>query len=213
MRPALASNLTPDQQALLDRFGYPYVMEQFRFHMTLTDRLATRCEGGKGRGRPHLVRAGSGGRAGARPALPLSRTGAGAGVPAARTIFLWEADKAMRPFWSMRASCSPMRWSRVASCWRETIRLSASKREAVAQTRTWAGDYLLPGLVELHTDHLETITGPPGCVLGFRSPRSHAHDVQVIGSGITTPSSMRPHRLGQGSARHAQACRSPGFGH
>lgn len=36
----LASNLTPDQQALLDRFGYPYVMDQFRFHMTLTDRLA-----------------------------------------------------------------------------------------------------------------------------------------------------------------------------
>lgn len=27
------------QVALLDRFGYPYVMEQFRFHMTLADRL------------------------------------------------------------------------------------------------------------------------------------------------------------------------------
>ncbi|MEO8882798.1 MAG: DUF1045 domain-containing protein [Devosia sp.] len=34
-----ASKLTPRQVELLDQFGYPYVMEQFRFHMTLTDRL------------------------------------------------------------------------------------------------------------------------------------------------------------------------------
>lgn len=33
------SGLTPRQAQLLDRFGYPYVMEEFRFHMTLTDRL------------------------------------------------------------------------------------------------------------------------------------------------------------------------------
>jgi len=33
------SKLTPRQIELLDQFGYPYVMEQFRFHMTLTDRL------------------------------------------------------------------------------------------------------------------------------------------------------------------------------
>jgi putative phosphonate metabolism protein len=31
--------LTPRQIELLDRFGYPYVLEEFRFHMTLTDRL------------------------------------------------------------------------------------------------------------------------------------------------------------------------------
>ncbi|MBH1973988.1 MAG: DUF1045 domain-containing protein [Rhodobacteraceae bacterium] len=31
--------LTPRQRDLLDRFGYPYVMEQFQFHLTLTDRL------------------------------------------------------------------------------------------------------------------------------------------------------------------------------
>ena len=34
-----AAGLTPRQDALLDRWGYPYVAEQFRFHMTLTDRL------------------------------------------------------------------------------------------------------------------------------------------------------------------------------
>ncbi len=32
-------HLSPRQIELLERFGYPYVMEEFRFHMTLTDRL------------------------------------------------------------------------------------------------------------------------------------------------------------------------------
>lgn len=31
--------LTPRQRDLLDQWGYPFVMEQFRFHLTLTDRL------------------------------------------------------------------------------------------------------------------------------------------------------------------------------
>lgn len=31
--------LTPRQRELLDRWGYPYVMEEFVFHLTLTDRL------------------------------------------------------------------------------------------------------------------------------------------------------------------------------
>lgn len=31
--------LTPRQRDYLDRWGYPYVMEEFRFHMTLTGRL------------------------------------------------------------------------------------------------------------------------------------------------------------------------------
>ncbi|CAM3330826.1 DUF1045 domain-containing protein [Paracoccus nototheniae] len=31
--------LTPRQRALLDRWGYPFVMEEFRFHLTLTDQL------------------------------------------------------------------------------------------------------------------------------------------------------------------------------
>lgn len=31
--------LSARQLELLDRYGYPYVMEQFQFHMTLTDRL------------------------------------------------------------------------------------------------------------------------------------------------------------------------------
>lgn len=34
-----AAGLSPEQDALLARWGYPYVMEAFRFHMTLTGRL------------------------------------------------------------------------------------------------------------------------------------------------------------------------------
>ena len=32
-------SLTPRQRELLNLWGYPYVMEEFRFHLTLTDRL------------------------------------------------------------------------------------------------------------------------------------------------------------------------------
>jgi putative phosphonate metabolism protein len=32
--------LTPRQRDYLDRWGYPYIFEEFRFHMTLTGRLA-----------------------------------------------------------------------------------------------------------------------------------------------------------------------------
>lgn len=33
------ANLTPRQRELMDAFGYPYVFEEFRFHMTLTGDL------------------------------------------------------------------------------------------------------------------------------------------------------------------------------
>ena len=35
----MLARLTPRQVELLNRHGYPYVLEEFRFHMTLTDRL------------------------------------------------------------------------------------------------------------------------------------------------------------------------------
>ncbi len=37
--------LTPRQRDHLDRWGYPYVMEEFRFHMTLTGRLPNERRG------------------------------------------------------------------------------------------------------------------------------------------------------------------------
>lgn len=35
----MAAGLSPRQVELLDRWGYPYVMDQFRMHMTLSDPL------------------------------------------------------------------------------------------------------------------------------------------------------------------------------
>ncbi len=36
----LADGLTDRQTAYLDRYGYPYVSEEFRFHLTLTGRIS-----------------------------------------------------------------------------------------------------------------------------------------------------------------------------
>ncbi|HEX4298994.1 MAG TPA: alpha-D-ribose 1-methylphosphonate 5-triphosphate diphosphatase [Devosia sp.] len=48
------------------------------------------------------------------------------------------------------------------------------------------GDYLIPGLVELHTDHLENHYRPRPGVFWNPLGALMAHDVQIAGSGITT---------------------------
>jgi alpha-D-ribose 1-methylphosphonate 5-triphosphate diphosphatase len=48
------------------------------------------------------------------------------------------------------------------------------------------GDYLIPGLVELHTDHLENHYRPRPGVFWDPVAALHAHDTQIAGSGITT---------------------------
>ena len=48
------------------------------------------------------------------------------------------------------------------------------------------GDYLIPGLVELHTDHLENHYRPRPGVFWDAMAALHAHDAQIAGSGITT---------------------------
>lgn len=48
------------------------------------------------------------------------------------------------------------------------------------------GDYLVPGLVELHTDHLESHYSPRPGVRWDPTAALQAHDAQVAGSGITT---------------------------
>lgn len=48
------------------------------------------------------------------------------------------------------------------------------------------GDYLIAGLVELHSDHLENHYRPRPGVFWDAMAALHAHDVQVSGSGITT---------------------------
>lgn len=48
------------------------------------------------------------------------------------------------------------------------------------------GDYLLPGLVELHTDHLESHYAPRPGVRWHPVAAVQAHDAQIAGCGITT---------------------------
>jgi alpha-D-ribose 1-methylphosphonate 5-triphosphate diphosphatase len=48
------------------------------------------------------------------------------------------------------------------------------------------GDYLIPGLVELHTDHLEGHYRPRPGVYWNPMAALQAHDTQIAGSGITT---------------------------
>lgn len=50
----------------------------------------------------------------------------------------------------------------------------------------WHGDYLLPGLVELHTDNLEKHLMPRPKVSWSVLPAIIAHDAQIACSGITT---------------------------
>ncbi|MEO0636121.1 MAG: alpha-D-ribose 1-methylphosphonate 5-triphosphate diphosphatase [Pseudomonadota bacterium] len=48
------------------------------------------------------------------------------------------------------------------------------------------GDYLIPGLVELHTDHLENHYNPRPGVTWNLTASIQAHDAQIAASGITT---------------------------
>ena len=48
------------------------------------------------------------------------------------------------------------------------------------------GDYVLPGLIELHTDHLENHYSPRPGVRWHVMSAIHAHDAQIATSGITT---------------------------
>ncbi len=48
------------------------------------------------------------------------------------------------------------------------------------------GDYLLPGLVELHTDHLESHYAPRPGVRWNKELAIQAHDAQMASSGVTT---------------------------
>lgn len=50
----------------------------------------------------------------------------------------------------------------------------------------WEGDYLIPGLVELHTDHLEGHYSPRPGVRWDKLAAIQAHDAQVASAGITT---------------------------
>jgi alpha-D-ribose 1-methylphosphonate 5-triphosphate diphosphatase len=57
---------------------------------------------------------------------------------------------------------------------------------SVAAAEDWHGDYLLPGLVELHTDNLEKHLAPRPGVSWNVDAAFVIHDAQVAAAGITT---------------------------
>ncbi len=57
---------------------------------------------------------------------------------------------------------------------------------SVASGEDLEGDYLIPGLVELHTDHLEQHYSPRAGVRWNTTAAIQAHDAQIATSGITT---------------------------
>jgi alpha-D-ribose 1-methylphosphonate 5-triphosphate diphosphatase len=50
----------------------------------------------------------------------------------------------------------------------------------------WDGDYLLPGLIELHTDNMEKYFSPRPGVVWPKVSAIMAHDSQMVSSGVTT---------------------------
>jgi len=63
----------------------------------------------------------------------------------------------------------------------------AEVSEGVARTgEDMNGDYIIPGLVELHTDHIETHYAPRPGVRWNPKAAVQAHDAQIAASGITT---------------------------
>ncbi len=65
-------------------------------------------------------------------------------------------------------------------------KIAAIHAGAGATGEDFEGDYLLPGLVELHTDQFENHYRPRPGVYWNTLGALQAHDVQVAGSGITT---------------------------
>ena len=65
-------------------------------------------------------------------------------------------------------------------------KLSAIDAGSAAHGEDFDGDFLIPGLVELHTDHFESHYRPRPAVTLNALAALQAHDAQVAGAGITT---------------------------
>lgn len=72
-----------------------------------------------------------------------------------------------------------------AICVRDGVIADISERSS-STGEDMEGDYILPGLVELHTDHLENHYSPRPGVSWNKTAAIQAHDAQVAASGITT---------------------------
>jgi alpha-D-ribose 1-methylphosphonate 5-triphosphate diphosphatase len=64
--------------------------------------------------------------------------------------------------------------------------LAVDEDSEQATGQSLSGDYLIPGLVDIHTDHFEKHVYPRAHVRWDPFRAALAHDAQIIGSGITT---------------------------
>src|ERR1700758_4428481 len=67
-----------------------------------------------------------------------------------------------------------------------TIREISRGSTAAPEAEDWEGDFLLPGLVELHTDNLEKHLAPRPGVHWNTDAAFVIHDAQIAAAGITT---------------------------
>ncbi|MGV3552735.1 alpha-D-ribose 1-methylphosphonate 5-triphosphate diphosphatase [Rhizobium sp.] len=65
-------------------------------------------------------------------------------------------------------------------------RIADISKGSISKGEDFGGDYLIPGLIELHTDHLEAHYSPRPGVRWNTTAAIQAHDAQVASSGITT---------------------------
>src|SRR5512140_1232364 len=68
----------------------------------------------------------------------------------------------------------------------DTIRAVDPGTSAAACAEDWQGDWLLPGLVEVHTDNLEKHLVPRPGVIWNATSATVTHDAQCAAAGITT---------------------------
>ncbi len=64
--------------------------------------------------------------------------------------------------------------------------IAAIDTGSVGHAEDFEGDYLIPGLVELHTDHFESHYRPRQGVTWNALAALQSHDAQIAGAGITT---------------------------
>lgn len=88
----------------------------------------------------------------------------------------------------------------------DTIRSVEPGATSACAAEDWEGDWLLPGLVELHTDNLEKHLMPRPGVLWNATSATVTHDAQCAAAGITTVlDSVVIGDMDQGGAR-SQTC-------
>lgn len=68
----------------------------------------------------------------------------------------------------------------------DTIRVVDRGTTSASAAEDWEGDWLLPGLVELHTDNLEKHLVPRPGVMWNATSATVTHDAQCAAAGITT---------------------------